>query len=140
MNYKKINDTYVIRIDRGEEILSNLTDFCKKEHVTLATVQGIGAADHAVIGLYDVGERKYHSHFYDEPLEITSLIGNITTKDGEVYLHLHVNMCRLDMGFIGGHLSECRISATSEIFVRTIDGTVDRTFDAAVTGLNLLDV
>ena len=25
-------------------------------------------------------------------MEITSLLGNVTRKDGEVYLHLHINL------------------------------------------------
>ena len=137
MDYRQFNDTYVIRIDRGEEIISVLTDFCKKEKITLGSVEALGAADHVVIGLYDVAQHQYHKHTYDGPMEITSLMGSISTKDGEPYLHLHINLCREDMSVIGGHLNECRISATCEMFVRRIDGVVERKLDEAVTGLNL---
>ncbi len=137
MQYRLFGDTYVIRLDRGEEILASLTDFCKTEHVRLASVEALGAADHVIIGLYDVGKRQYHKHTFDGPMEITSLMGNISTKDGEPYLHLHINLCREDMSVVGGHLNECRISATSEMFVRRLDGTVNRRLDEAVTGLNL---
>lgn len=137
MDYRQYDDTYVIRIDRGEEILSALTDFCKKEKITLGSVEALGAADHVVIGLYDIAQRQYHQHTFDRPMEITSLLGSISTKDGEPYLHLHINLCREDMSVIGGHLNECRISATCEMFVRRIDGVVGRKLDDAVTGLNL---
>ena len=33
MDYRKFGNTYVIRMDRGEEIVRTLTDFCKKENV-----------------------------------------------------------------------------------------------------------
>jgi hypothetical protein len=137
MEYRKFNETYVIRMDRGEEIVSSLTAFCRKENVTLATVEALGAADHVVIGLYDVGARQYHKHTFDGPMEITSLLGSISTKDGEPYLHLHINLCREDMSVIGGHLNECRISATCEMIVRKIEGIVERKLDEEVTGLNL---
>lgn len=137
MEYRKFNETYVIRMDRGEEIVSSLTAFCRKENVTLATVEALGAADHVVIGLYDVGARQYHKHNFDGPMEITSLLGSISTKDGEPYLHLHINLCREDMSVIGGHLNECRISATCEMIVRKIEGIVERKLDEEVTGLNL---
>lgn len=137
MEYRKFNETYVIRMDRGEEIVSSLTAFCRKENVSLATVEALGAADHVVIGLYDVGARQYHKHTFDGPMEITSLLGSISTKDGEPYLHLHINLCREDMSVIGGHLNECRISATCEMIVRKIEGIVERKLDEEVTGLNL---
>ena len=137
MEYRQFDDTYVIRLDRGDEIVASITEFCEKENVELGSLEGLGAADHAVIGLYDVGERVYHKTELDGPMEITSLIGNITRKDGEVYLHLHINLCDESMTVRGGHLNECRISATSEIIVRRISGQVERRYDTEVTGLNL---
>ena len=139
MDYRKFNDTYVIRMDRGEEILSSLTELCRKEKICLGSVSALGAADYAVIGLYDVGARQYHRHTFDEPMEITSLVGSISTKEGEPYLHLHINLCRDNMSVIGGHLNECRISATCEMIVRQLDGVVERQLDEAVTGLNLYE-
>ena len=137
MEYRKFNDTYFIRMDRGEEIISSLTKFCRKENVSLGSVEALGAADHVVIGLYDVAARQYHKYLFAGPMAITSLLGSISTKEGEPYLHLHINLCREDMHVIGGHLNECRISATCEMVVRQIDGIVERELDDAVTGLNL---
>ena len=139
MEYRRFDDTYVIRMDLGEEILSSLTEFCRNEQVALGSVEALGAADHVVIGLYDVGQQQYHKHTFDGPMEITSLVGSISTKEGEPYLHLHINLCREDMSVIGGHLNECRISATCEMFVRKLDGVVERKLDEAVTGLNLYE-
>ena len=139
MQYREFGNTYVIRMDRGEEIISALTDLCNKEHISLGSVEALGASDHAVIGLYDVGARQYHKQAFDEPMEITSLLGSVSTKNGETYLHLHINLCRGDMSVIGGHLNECRISATCEMIVRKLEGTVERRLDEEVTGLNLFE-
>ena len=140
MEYRKYDDTYVIRMDRGEEVVASLTEFCRKEAVVLGSVQALGAADRVMVGLYDVGTREYHKRVYEEPMEITSLVGSISKKEGEPYLHLHINLCREDMSVIGGHLNECRISATCEMFVRKINGRVERKLDEDVTGLNLYEV
>ena len=137
MEYRQFGDTYVLRLDRGEEIMTSLERFCREEGILLASVQGLGASDHAVVGLYDVAERQYHKHVFDEPMEIVALHGNISAKEGEVYLHLHIALGRSDAGVIGGHLNECRISATCELFVRPLDGRVERFLDEAETGLNL---
>ena len=138
MEFRHFEDTYIVRLDRGDEIISSLTNLCKCEKIRLGSVEAIGAADHVTIGLYDVTGRQYHRHTFDEAMEITSLLGNITEKEGEVYLHLHINLCREDMSVIGGHLNECRISATCEMTVRKINGLVGRILDTETTGLNLL--
>ena len=138
MDYRKFGNTYVIRMDRGEEIVRTLTDFCKKENVTLGSVDALGAADHAVIGLYDVETREFHKKTFDEPLEISSLHGNISTMNGEIYLHLHINLCDENMSIHGGHLVACRISGTCELTVTVLEGQVGRAYDEE-TGLNLFD-
>lgn len=137
MEYRRFDDTYVIRMDRGEEIVASLTDFCQEEGLLLGTVEAIGAADHAVIGLYNVEERRYFKSVFDEPMEIIHLGGNISEKDGKPYIHLHIALCNEQMQMIGGHLNECRIAATCEMAVRVVRGQVGRALDEAVTGLNL---
>ncbi|HBX74674.1 MAG: DNA-binding protein [Acidaminococcaceae bacterium] len=137
MEFQKFGDTYVVRLDKGEEIVASLQALCEKQQIALASVEGIGAADHAVIGLYDVGRREYHKTELDGPMEITSLMGNITQKDGAVYIHLHINLCNKEMQILGGHLNECSIGATGEVFVRVLPGNVGRRLDEEVTGLNL---
>lgn len=136
MEFRRFGDAYVIRMDRGEEIVSTLAAFCEKEGVALASVEAIGAVDHAVVGLYDVGEKVYHKRIFDEPMEIASLLGTVTRKDGKPYLHLHAALCDEHMQTHGGHVNELRISATCEMVLRLLPGQVGRRQDDA-TGLNL---
>ena len=95
MEFQKFADTYVVRLDKGEEIIASLQKLCETEQIALASVTGIGAADHAVVGLYDVGQRQYHKTELNGPMEITSLMGNVTQKEGAVYLHLPGKVERL---------------------------------------------
>ena len=136
MEYTEFDDTYVVRLDRGEEIISSLKEFCQKEKISLASVDGLGATDHLEICLYDVVNKVFHRHTFEEPMEITSLHGNISTMCGETYLHIHINAADSELNVHGGHLSACRISATGELFIRKIEGRVERRKDE-VTGLNL---
>jgi predicted DNA-binding protein with PD1-like motif len=65
-----------------------------------------------------------------------SLTGTINTKDGEFYTHLHMCAADADAHVYGGHLVDATISATCEMVIRVLDGTVDRQFNEEV-GLNL---
>ena len=138
MEYRKFGADYVLRINRGEEVVEQLTAFCRAEGVKLASVTGIGAADEVVVGLYDVGEKVYHKETLTGPMEITSLVGSITTAGEEPYLHLHITVCGHDLGVKGGHLNSCRISATCELNIHCVDGRVGRRYDEE-TGLNLFE-
>lgn len=136
MQYAKKDDTIVVRLDRGEEIIASLTEVCRREDVLFAQITGIGAADQATVGLYDVGEQVYHKRELAGPMEICALVGSASHKDGEVYLHLHITLCDPEMHCWGGHLNTCRISATGEIVLKTSDMNIGRRFDGQV-GLNV---
>lgn len=136
MEYRRFDSTYVIRLEKGEEITEQLKAFAVREGVKLATVQAIGAVNDFTVGAFDTTEKKYYSNDYQGTYEIVSLLGSITTKDGAFYSHLH--MCAADETgrAVGGHLNRAVISATCEMFVTVLPGTVERAFSDEV-GLNL---
>ena len=138
MQYRVFGDTYVVRLQRGEEVLACLRELCEKESISLGTVSAIGAVNHVVVGVYRVDEQKYVANTFDGAMELTSLMGNITEKDGEPYLHLHATFGDLTGKVIGGHLNEAVVSATCELFVRKVEGHVGRRLDPE-TGLNIFD-
>ena len=138
MEYRKFGKRYVVRIDRGEEVIAKLKELCEKEEISLASIEGLGAADHVVVGLYNVEKKEYKQRVFDEEMEITSIIGNITLQGKKVYQHIHITVCNADLQAFGGHLTECRISGTCELFLTVLDGQVGRKYDD-VTGLNLFD-
>lgn len=129
---------YAIRIDKNEEVLAVIKSICEKENISCASVVGLGAAKKVQIGLFDTNEKKYNSIELEEPMEITSLVGNVSKKGGEIYLHFHINVCDKSMSVKGGHLNSCVIGATCELFVTVFDGSINRRFDENI-GLNLFE-
>ena len=136
MEYRKFENRYVLRIDRGEEVLEQIEKLCLKENITAGYAVGLGAAGEVTIGLFNTAEKVYHKTTLSGPMEITSLVGNISTMNGQPYLHFHINVCNEQMQVMGGHLNACRISATCEITITKIEGTVEREFSDEI-GLNL---
>ena len=136
MEFRRFENAYVIRMDRGEEVMATLTALCEQEGIRLASVEAIGAVDRAVVGLYDVDKKVFHRKEFQEPMELTSLLGTVTEKDGKPYLHLHATLCDANMQTRGGHVNELHISATCEMVLRLLPGSVGRRPNEA-TGLNL---
>lgn len=136
MEYRRFNNTVVVRLQRGEEILTELKKVALSENIKLAKISAIGATDYFVVGAYSVEEKKYYKNEFKGVFEITNLCGNITTMNGEYYAHLHITCADEKSNCYGGHLNECRIAATLELFIDIIDGSVDRIKDEE-TGLNI---
>ena len=137
MDYKRFNNAIVLRVDRGEEILEQLKAVCLKENVKLASVSGIGAINDLTSGVWDVERKEYYSNHFTGVYEVANLVGTITTMNGEYYAHIHISAGDAQGHVVGGHLNRAVVSATSEIVLHLIDGTVEREFDPGV-GLNLL--
>ena len=139
MNFKRFGEKYVIRIDKDEKIVETLIKVCVANEITNGNITGIGAVSKAKIGLFKPEEKKYFSKELLGDYEITSLNGNISTMNGEVYLHLHINLADEEYKTFGGHLNEAVVSATCEVIIEKIEGRVERELDIE-TGLNLLKI
>ena len=114
MEYKRFGSRMVLRIDRGEEVLTQLRRAAEQEGIRLAAVNGLGAVGDFTVGVFHTAEKQYHAHRFQGDFEIVSLVGTITTSDGEFYAHLHMSAGDTEGRVLGGHLNEAVISATCE--------------------------
>lgn len=94
------------RLAKGEDLVAALEN-CAREHgITLGEVQAIGAVSQARVGYYNQAERTYYFLDLARPLEILSLTGNISVKDGKSVVHAHVTLSDGEGRAFGGHLAE----------------------------------
>ena len=91
MEYRSMENTLVVRLDPGEEILEQVKAVSLREHIQLATVQGIGAVNDLTVGVFDTAAKEYHANRFQGSYEIVSLSGTISTMDGAYYCHLHMS-------------------------------------------------
>lgn len=136
MEYKKFGNTFIMRLDVGDEIMASLKKVVENENIKLAQINGLGGTSDFTIGVRNADTKSYDSFDYKGRFEIANIHGNVTTFDGKPYLHVHIG-CGNEKGeYRGGHLIRCVIGATAEIFITTYEGTIDRQVDAK-TGLNV---
>lgn len=134
--FKQIGDIYVINIDNHQEMMAALAAFCEDQGIRCGLIEGLGAVNAATLRFLDPATKKYVDKTFDEQMEVAGLIGNISEKDGKVYLHLHATFGRRDYTVVGGHLLCATINGACEVAVKKLDGQVGRRFDKE-TGLNL---
>lgn len=136
MEYKRFNNTYIVRIDKDEEILEQVEILSKSEGIKLASVSALGAVKEFTIGVFKTDTKEYVANNFNGCYEIVSLTGTINTMKGEFYTHLHLCAGNEKGEAFGGHLNRAVISATCEMVITVLDGVVDREFDEEI-GLNL---
>ena len=101
----KLGRTFIGRFNNDEDLLEALTAFCRQNEIKLGVFSIIGAVKGAKLGYYDQQEKQYKGCVkLDKKLEITSCIGNISTKDGEIFPHAHITLADFDGKAFGGHL------------------------------------
>ena len=135
--YRETRDRrFILSVDNHTEISAALAAFCREKDIRSGIVGGIAAISKATFRFLDPATKKYVDKTFEEQMEITCLAGNISRKDGEPYLHLHVTLADMTHRARGGHANELRVSATCEMTLSLIAGEINRGYDA-VTGLNL---
>lgn len=128
---------YVFRFDRGEDVLAELQNWAARERVEGASLTVIGASQKVVLAYYDLHRKEYENHEITEDLEVVGIIGNLALFDGAPVIHMHGTFSRPDLSVIGGHVKQLIVSATCEVVLRVLTGTLRRQHDPE-TGLNLL--
>ena len=138
MEFKKLDNIYFVKIERGEEIFETLKEFCAKQKITAGTISGLGATNNVELVLFNTEDKKYYSKIFSkEDFEIASLTGNIATMNKEIYLHLHIVISDKDMKAYAGHMKSAIVSAACEVCIITAKGIIEREFNEKI-GLNLL--
>ncbi len=114
MNYR-IEKKYVfMTLDPGEEINESFEEFSQNIGIGCSWINGIGAIENPEIGYYSIEDKKYYKKIFTGDFEITSLIGNITIKDGKPYSHTHITFSDINFQVYGGHLFNAKVSAAGE--------------------------
>ena len=138
MTFHKTNAGFVLRFDKGEELVRVLSEFCAKQNIGGAWISGIGGAMWADLAFYHLERKAYEYDRIDEPLEITSLMGNVSLVNNKPHIHLHATVSDMDYHAYGGHLKELAVAATCEVNLVLFEQPIERVHNDSV-GLKIFD-
>ncbi|MFA6930202.1 MAG: PPC domain-containing DNA-binding protein [Lentisphaeria bacterium] len=138
ITYQQINHSYFLRLDPGDEIISCVKKFCVFHKLRAGTIRGLGAVKSINLGFFEPTTKKYQQQTFEGAFEMTSLTGNISFQNEEVYLHMHATFAGSDYQVFGGHLATAVVSATVELCISKEEGQLNRVFHPQI-GLNIWD-
>ena len=92
MQFQKLNNSFIVYVEKGEKVMETLTNFCIENNIHSGQLAGIGAVKNIDIGAYDINTKDYIHRKFDEILELLSFQGNVALKDGKPFLHAHITL------------------------------------------------
>jgi len=140
MKIRKDAYNWLIRLEREETLISSLNAALVDQNIHSGWVMGIGACEWVELGFYDLKTKEYRWKKFSSPMEILSLKGNVSIKEGKPFLHLHGSFSDENYQVIGGHIRDLEVAGTLEVFLHDwFSSPINRKFDDN-TGLSLLDL
>jgi hypothetical protein len=133
-------EIFMGKLSYGCDLLEELTKVLTERGVRLGRIEAIGAVQKACIGYYNQETRTYQFASFDHPMEITKLIGNVSLKDGDPFVHTHITLSDESGKAYGGHLAKGTVIFACEFILEAFDGPAfNRCFDEE-TGLPLWSI
>jgi predicted DNA-binding protein with PD1-like motif len=143
MRSKLINNdsekTYALVLESGEEVVSQLQRYAQENKLTASHFTAIGAFSSVTLGYFDWEKKEYEKIQVNEQVEVLSLIGDVSVKDGEPTTHVHVVVGKRDGTAHGGHLLHAYVRPTLEVILNESPSYLKRSFnpDAGIALINL---
>jgi predicted DNA-binding protein with PD1-like motif len=125
------------RLEHGADLLQQITAVATGNGVEAAEFRAIGALQAARLAYYDQEGQAYHELDLPMPLEIVSLLGTVTRRDGAPAVHAHAALAGHDGTAYGGHVAAGCIVFACELVMRELIGEVPEREHDSVTGLPL---
>ncbi len=129
MYLKRFGDRFQVRLESGERVVESLVDWLKAEQIGYAAVSGLGGVRQATVSYWNAESKLYETHQLDEQMEVVSLVGNVTIREGSPFLHAHVGLGRRDLSMIGGHLNDAVVHPLLELWLQREAEAVHRALD-----------
>ncbi len=131
-----IGQFHIGRLKKGEDLLRGLTEVVEKKNVRMGVLFAIGALSSCTFAYYDQVKKEYRERFLEKRVEILSLIGNVSLREGKPFIHAHI-LIGDESGIWGGHLLEgSKVFALEYHIVELVGSPLVRVFDPE-TGLFL---
>ncbi len=129
MHFDFFEPFYLLRLLRGEELITSLKNFAKKENIPAGLLWGIGAMEEVEIGYFDDKKKDYIRKKFRKSVEILSLQGSISWIENKPYIHIHCVIGDQNLKCFGGHFFKGKITATAEIYIYKLKKKIFRIKD-----------
>jgi uncharacterized protein len=127
---------FLIRLPKEDDLLEAITRAFRDLNIRKAAFNLIGAVTRATVAYY-APSREYVKKEFEGMFEIVSCTGNVSERDGEIFVHAHVILSDHDYKCFAGHLMPGTTIFAAELFGVPVPGEVPVRLYDEPTGLAL---
>ncbi|MEM2890772.1 MAG: DUF296 domain-containing protein [Candidatus Hadarchaeum sp.] len=128
--------TFLCRAEYHSELMKSILEFVREKEIKMAVFFVIGAVEDATLAYYHHEKHEYQKITLKRPLEIANAFGNISSRDGQPFAHLHAVLSDAKGRAYAGHLISATVFAAEVHFLELIGDILEREKDQ-ITGLAL---
>lgn len=139
MVHRKLKNGWLLRLEKGEELVAVLNQFCHDQKVEAGWLNGLGGCLKARLGYYNLTRKKYIFRAVKDARELVSLQGTVAMVGDQMALHIHGVVTDGHNKAYGGHIKELYVGGTCEVMIQTFEGKLERALDSEI-GLPLLQL
>ena len=132
MKFRMEKSRAYMTLAKGDNINKTFESFAEVKGVGFAWLNGIGALENPEIGYYSLEDKSYYRKTFKGEYELTSLIGNITLKEGKPFSHTHITFSDTEFRVFGGHLFNANITAAGEFIMQFGSDEINREMNAEI--------
>ena len=132
MKFRMDKSRAYMTLAKGDNINKTFESFAEVKGVGCAWLNGIGALENPEIGYYSLEDKSYYRKTFKGEYELTSLIGNITLKEGKPFSHTHITFSDTEFRVFGGHLFNANITAAGEFIMQFGSDEINREMNAEI--------
>jgi predicted DNA-binding protein with PD1-like motif len=137
MRAQRSGNEHILIFDPDDEVLETFTRYLVEQRVAAGRFQAIGAFKQFQLRYFDTATMHYHARDFDQQVEVLSLVGNVSLRDHQPFIHSHIVIGTADYQALGGHLARGIVEPTLEMILTVLDTELVREKDQR-TGLDLI--
>lgn len=118
----KYKRTFIGSIPWGVDLYDALTKIVTEEDIRIGKITAIGAVTNAVIVFFDQNTKEYKNIELNGGFEILSCIGNVSNREGKLFVHAHITISDKEGKVFGGHLMPGTKVFACEVFIDEYTG------------------
>lgn len=113
-----IKSPFLFSLKKDDLLIESLAKCAEALQLNGAAISGLGALENPVLGDFDPTTQRHKPKVFPGLFEISSLNGNITKRNGEYHVHIHVALsdtADASRPTISGHLFDSKIGLIAEL-------------------------
>lgn len=133
----RVKRTLMGQLPHGSDLFGEITKIVRREGIRLGRIQALGATTHARVAYYDQETKTYNPIEFPGGMEILNVHGNVSERDGEPFVHIHILLGDPQGRIFGGHVLPGTLIFACELFIEELEGARLVRQQDSRTGLHL---